>query len=603
MKRWGLADGLGIVGALVALAYWPGATDPLTYPKLLVLAAGGLALVPAVVRRWTRQPRPPWAPLAVGAAALLLVVWGLISALGSGAPITVSLYGWWGRGDGWLALLGAAVLFLGAATLDRSEVDRTVTWLLGGGSIVGVIGLLQLAGVEVTGPGTGGAVVGTMGNTNFAAGYMAILAVLGLGRAAMPGHLLVRTWGAVLFALLGILTFLTDATQGPVALLGGVVAMGVVAALLNRGRWRVPGLAVAGSVVVIGVGLLVASFAGVGPLTRLWSESTFAIRQEYWQSAWNILNGVPVFGTGSDGFARHVSEYRPESYVELLGPILRVSAAHNIALQFGATLGWLGLVLWLVVFLGTAVALLVRVVRAPVASIGLTSGVAGAFAAYLVQGIVSIDMLPLLATGWLVAGLALAMSREATAAPSAESKPGAGAVNMVAVAAGAALGALGAVIVVPQIVAVNEVNSIQTGEQALNVVTGGLTPCPLRVSVSQQVLNQLPADVAVPALYAAVDLDPRCAPMINFQTEVALATGDLERAGTSSALGIEYDPLYSEAWILRGRYHLAVGDRAAAEADLAEAERLQALYPDPAVAEQGIIGLREALAQSPAAPE
>jgi len=29
-----------------------------------------------------------------------------------------------------------------------------------------------------------------------------------------------------------------------------------------------------------------------------------------------------------------------------------------------------------------------------------------------VQGMVSIDMLPLLATGWLIAGLALALSRE-----------------------------------------------------------------------------------------------------------------------------------------------------------------------------------------------
>ena len=44
IARFGLADALGIVAVLAALAYFPGMADPLTYPKLMFLAGGGLLL-------------------------------------------------------------------------------------------------------------------------------------------------------------------------------------------------------------------------------------------------------------------------------------------------------------------------------------------------------------------------------------------------------------------------------------------------------------------------------------------------------------------------------------------------------------------------------
>ena len=158
MRRLGLADGLGILGSLVPLAWLPGAADPLTYVKLLLLVAGGLALAPAVFIRWKALGRPSWIVVAPAASALLILVWGIVSTIGSGAPIWNTLFGWWGRGDGWLAWLGAIVLLLGATTLTTREVARTVTWLLGGASVVALIGLLQVGGVNIP-EGAGGQVV------------------------------------------------------------------------------------------------------------------------------------------------------------------------------------------------------------------------------------------------------------------------------------------------------------------------------------------------------------------------------------------------------------------------------------------------------------
>jgi O-antigen ligase len=600
MRKFGLPDALGIVGALVALAWLPGAADPLTYIKLLMLGAGGLAVAPAVVMRWKTMGRPSWMVVIPAAAALLIILWGLIASLGSGAPFWNTIFGWWGRGDGWLAWLGALFLVLGATTLSPREVGRAVTWLLGGATLVAVIGLMQVAGVNIP-EGAVGQVSGTMGNTNFAAGYFAIMGVLALGRALTQAVLWQRIWGGVLFVVLAFLAWETQSVQGPAALAAGLVALGVAYSILYRGRFRIAGIAASAVVLVVGGALLAMSFFAVGPLARLWAERTFDIRQQYWQSAINIMNGLPVFGTGPDGFSRYVAEYRPESYVELLGPVLRVSAAHNIALQFGAVLGWFGLILWIIVFVGAGIALLVRVVRAPVGSVGLTASVAGGFTAYFIQGMVSIDMLPLLATGWLVAGLALALAREPlpevveepaevpktrkakAAAVSRTPKKLDGPSTPIWVPVTGGVLALGAAILVgSQIGLTNQVQSISSQEQALSFITNPMTPCVLRVQVTQQVIQQLPAEVSVPATLEATDLDRRCPPMINFASDVMVQQQRFDEAGSYTAEGIEFDPLLDLAWVLRARYYLGIGDIPAAEAAAEAARRAQALYPTSA---------------------
>ena len=609
MRKMFFADALGIVGVLVALVWLPGGADPLTYPKLMMLAAGGLALAPFVWLRWKAAGRPATAPLIPCAAAAVLVLWGIISTIASGAPLWNSVFGWWGRGDGLLAWLGALSLLLGAATLSRDEVGRTITWLMGGATVVSLIGLLQVAGVAIPEGTAPGQVTATMGNTNFAAGYFAIIGVLALGRALTQAALWQRIWGGVLFIVVAVLAVLTDSVQGPVALAAGVAVLAIAYGLLYRGRWRRWSLA--GSAVVFALGLVavVGSVVQVGPLGGIWQQQTFQIRQQYWQSAINIMNGLPIFGTGPDGFSRYVAEYRPESYVELLGPTLRVSAAHNVALQFGAVLGWLGLLMWTVIFVGTAVILLLRIVKAPVISIGLTASVAGAFAAYFVQGMVSIDMLPLLATGWLVAGLAIAVSREPVVAAVAAEEPavqirkakaaaaskhtpaknGGPSIPAWAPVTGGVLALIAVILVGMEIGNTNQVQSINSQESALSFISNPMTPCPLRVQVTQQVIQQLPANVSVPAALDATALDRRCPPMINFASDVTTQQKDFTTAGPLTADGIVYDPLLDLAWVLRSRYYLGVGDIASAEQAAAEAKRVQALYPagaaDPAMIE------------------
>lgn len=588
----GLADWLGATAGLVALVLFPGLTDPLTGPKLLVLSVGAFAALPSVIMRWRLGRRPQGALLIPVAAAAALVVWGLISAVGSGAPWSVSLFGWWGRGDGWLALASVAILLVAASTLDRSEIKRVITWLLWFAAVIAAIGLLEAVGIQLI-PDTYPGVDATLGNPNFAAGYAAIMALLALGRALEAGReMRVRVGSGVLAAALAAMAYLTGSLQGPAALAAGVAAAAVLWVLAYRGARRILLLVLAGVGVAGGLVLLGLSLVGVGPLTVLWSDFTVEIRQKYWLTSIAMMLGEPVFGTGPDGFARYVSEYRPESYIELLGPVRRVSAGHNIALQFGATLGIIGLLLWLVLMVGLLAILLIRVSRAQIEPVILVVAVAGAWVAYLTQGMVSIDMVPVLTMGWLVTGLLIASLRPPPNPPAepAEGKkkkrPAGLAVRPQGAPAGVAIGVGAAVALVPLILvslhisAVNAVSNVNSFDEARAVLTNPMTPCPLRVNLAQVVLQSDTGPAGQDLVLEAYEIDPRCAPMVSFATEIALVRGDIPLLNEVTTFGLRIDPLLSTMWLARAEYELAVGNIDAAKADLAEAQRLDALYPD-----------------------
>ena len=590
---FGLADWLGFVVALVALMILPGLSDPLTGPKLLVLSVGAFAAIPATVIRWRALGRSAGVLLIPAAAAALLLVWAILSTLLSGAPWSVSLYGWWGRGDGLLALASAIILLLGASTLDADAIRRTSTWLLWASGIVAVIGLLEAVGVQLI-AGTYAGVDATLGNPNFAAGYAAIMAVLAAGRALEPARALwVRITCGVLAVALAVVAYLTESLQGPAAFVAGIGAAWVIWVLAYRGPRRVIALVVTGALVVVSVALLALSLVDIGPLKILWADYTVQVRQQYWATGWNMTTGLPIFGSGPDGFARYVSEFRPESYIELLGPVRRVSAAHNIALQFGATLGIVGLILWLVIMGSLVVLLLLRAARAQITPVMLVVGVGGAWTAYIVQGMVSIDMLPLLALGWLVTGLLIASLRgtPAAAEPPAPEKgkkgsrpaptPAPRRTPTAAVAGiGAAIALVPLVLMSTQISAGQAAASVQSLVQARGVLLDARTPCPLRVDLMQAVLQSEAGAQGSDLVYGAYDLDPRCAPTYAFTAQLALSSGDLELADEVTQWAIEVDPLFSVAWLDRARYQLASGDAAGARAALEEAKRLDALYPE-----------------------
>ena len=133
-----------------------------------------------------------------------------------------------------------------------------------------------------------------------------------------------------------------------------------------------------------------------------------------------------------------------------------------------------------------------------------------------------------------------------------------------------------------------------TEEQAIEILTDPKTPCAIRAQFAGQVLQSTPPDVSVPAVLTATDFDPRCGTMANLAAEALIRQKVFALAGPYVTDSVRYDPLSSFSWVLQGSLSLVNGDIPAAEAAVAEAQRLNALYPAPG--DPRLVGEVQALA-------
>lgn len=588
---WTLGHGLGAVLAAVILITWPTTTAL----RLVVLLVGAMTLLPWTVdrlRRAQRGMRWTWAPLVLG---LSLFAWSLISAIGSGAPWALSLYGWYGRDNGILMLLGVVILLATGASLRKGEVTSALWWVVGAASLAALVSIAQVLGVDIfTNPlGYGGA-NSLLGNPNFAAGFFAITTLIAAGLTLGSGSSAktrIAGSAATVLQVLGLV--LATSQQGPVALVAGLLAGAILVGLSSSRRVLRLAAAAIGGLAVLGAAALSALLlAGVGPLASILRTDTLAIRVEYWKASWATMMGLPAFGTGPDGLSRYIAQFRPESYVAMpgLGPSTRVDSAHNVALQLGATLGIVALILW-IAFAVAVTGLLGWLAwgwarRQEGSRPWLLATVGAAWVAYLTQSLVSIDMVVLLALGWTLAGMAVALGRSGVPDPPGEPPTGSKRKVVVAprgpsttlIAASAAMGVLGAVIALPGYFA-ERTPTISSLEEAQQALAGGMTPCPVRLSL----LNSLAPQVDLPTYQdlarIAAGADPRCPPLTAIYADVALEAGDLPVADAQSVRAIELDPLDYQAWLLRARVLSAEGDAEGARQAYGEAVRLAALWP------------------------
>ncbi len=114
-------------------------------------------------------------------------------------------------------------------------------------------------------------------------------------------------------------------------------------------------------------------------------------------------------GTGPDTFAQEVLPYVGDS-PDLTRRPPSLDAPHNIALAYAVGAGLPALVAWLVLVVTTWVVALNRRVEVGPARAGLVAAFGGAFAAYLAQGMLSIDAVPLAFLGWVMGAAMTAAS-------------------------------------------------------------------------------------------------------------------------------------------------------------------------------------------------
>jgi tetratricopeptide (TPR) repeat protein len=294
-------------------------------------------------------------------------------------------------------ILFFGLIFLFVLNVPERKQGLLLGALLFAGFANAFLGLLQYLGIAPGGPtGTGpGAMVATMGNQQFLAGFLSYLVfpslifwrakrlwvpavlVSGFNFAVM---LLTQQIGvrlglgaALVFIAFGLgfwrvkLNWVRLAFTGAVGLsaLGAVLhipgllsgiafALGAAALyFLGRALRRIPllwlGVAAAAAAAVI---LLLPATTPLSAVRDLWARKTGAIRAWDWWVGYIMWKEFPLFGIGLGGYKIYFVPYKPKFLATPLGqayafPFPRADQAHNEYVQVAAELGTFGVLVLL----------------------------------------------------------------------------------------------------------------------------------------------------------------------------------------------------------------------------------------------------------------
>jgi putative inorganic carbon (HCO3(-)) transporter len=396
---------------LTCVLFLPSLADPVNVVKLTVLLvlAIALALVALVAGLKERVLRIPVTPTVVGLGLLTAFVVAAIAA----PTATTAVIGTYGRNSGLLAYAAATLLFL--VGLHAWTVRSAPILALGlalAGLFTATYGLLQYAGVDaIAWNNPFNPIIASLGNPDFASGYLGIATPAAAWGAlwtrwALPWRLLSAAVAALCLTAAG----LSAAVQGPLAAAAGLTVL-AVAWLLNHGgttgRRGLTGLAVAAG---LGVAGLAAGAAHLGPATPIFTRFSFTARTWYWGGALHMFRDHPLLGVGLDHFGAHWRQVRPVASTQRQGGAAFSDAAHSVPLQMLAQGGLVLALAYLAFTVLVAVSLIRGLRRLEGQDRLLLGGLGGAWAAYVVQSLVSIDQVPLLTVQFATAGAVVALS-------------------------------------------------------------------------------------------------------------------------------------------------------------------------------------------------
>ncbi len=378
--------------AATPLAFSTWTADVFNLTSLTVLWIGAaMALGLEVLAGPRRAPLPRIWPAAAAYVGVLAL------AVATSRSPTVSFLGLYGRYGGLVTAVPVVLLaVMWARALGGSESRRSQALLAIVGSGVAAAAYLwaQQLGVDWFGwlePGGRSPrhPPGILGNANFSGGHLALAAGPALVLAMeATGR---RRWLAVGAASLILSGVGVSQSRGAMLAAGAAIGLVVLGATGSRRR-----LGAAAAV----AGLLVVSTAVLtGSLDDLIGTRTLDERAELWQIALEGAAERPILGGGPD---LYVLTFREHAGPALAGVV--ADEPHNVLLDHLDGSGVLGAAAWLGVVAVVAAAARRRPergARLPWVAMAL---------AYLVQAMLSIDVVPLQLWGWIAAAGVVSLS-------------------------------------------------------------------------------------------------------------------------------------------------------------------------------------------------
>lgn len=327
----------------------------------------------------------------------------------------VSIFGDTYRHNGFLSYLSLAIIMLATTTFVRVfNIMRLYHLTYFVAIVTAIYAVMQTTGNDfVQWNNNYNAIIGTLGNPNFAAALMAVMGVLIFSSVFVTDFKIqIRLFGAALLIILLFLIYKSNARQGLLSFAMGVGLFSVIWLFIKRKNLGI--LAASGTVVIFIFSLL--GMLQIGPLERFLYKPSVSVRGYYWRAGMEMFKENPLFGVGMDRYGAFFKQYREVGYSLNYGFDLTSSNAHNTFIQFFATGG---------IFLGLSYLILNGyVLKRAIFGLKNLQGnnqvlIAGVFAAWVAfhaQSLVSIDNIGISIWGWILGGSIIGLSLTATPA-------------------------------------------------------------------------------------------------------------------------------------------------------------------------------------------
>jgi O-antigen ligase len=402
-ERSAITHLLGWTALLATLAVSPWLTlDPINLPKLVVIAAGGFAVIAALVSSWKALVARAHRTVVILCAAFALDL--LLVLVFAGTNFYQELFGTAGRCTGFVAYISLTGLLLGSALIaDKRSLVRVTTYLMAAGAASIAYGLIQIAGADPVGwVNKYNTVIGFLGNPNFQSSFVGFVGVMAfaliMDQQAKPP---IRAMYALYFLLAIIVIIKTDSQQGLLVLAGGMAI--VVLIWLSTSKLRVltrPALLLSG----VGAVFVALGSISSGPLASLLYKASVTYRGDYWRAGWKMTVEHPIFGVGLDSYGDWYRRARTAEATLRRGPEITSNAAHNVLLDFSSNGGFPLVIIYLVLVALVAVSA-IKLIKRSVVFNPVISGLIAVWVAYIAQSIISLNQLGLAVWGWIISGL------------------------------------------------------------------------------------------------------------------------------------------------------------------------------------------------------
>ncbi len=391
---------IGLTLMLVTVTVVTGiVTDPVNVTKLFVLGGFAFATLGTILNRYSCT-RIGKHKLSVTMIAVFMISC-LFALFMSDAPITQSLYGVYGRNNGFLLYMFLTIMFISVLVISKmGDLKVILTSLF----VAGTINLAYAYWVIIFGDFLSweniyGNLLGTLGNPNFIGSFFGIFSGLIFSRLFEASS---NSKMKTIYFLMLILTFFaiieTRALQGIVLF---VTAGGLVLFFVLRSKFEsnvVPALYLLLSFVAIVFSVL--GTQKIGPLANFLYKQTVTLRGEYWSAAWQTGLANPFFGVGFDSFGDWYRRTRSQSALLSPGIDTVTNAAHNVYLDMFA---FGGLPLF-VSYIALTILTIRAIFRASLRNKeydGIFVSLVSIWICYQLQSIVSINQVGLAIWGWI----------------------------------------------------------------------------------------------------------------------------------------------------------------------------------------------------------